>query len=978
MGNHTSSLHQLRHNQAISLEEFQPGSQSEITVTATLSHALTSTLTGADDAVNSLSPNIDGIKCPWVDRTQKTKSIAVFTIPIETLGYEVCEPRQVSTLFGPLDKAQVKRLASYGADDATNEACRSDVTAAERDRTLEEDDFSHTLKGVKVTDKQLENNASLNSQEHHIASSESNCASTEHARTNPQQKNSCHGHVSAGHMFAKATSAAHPKDACSIHNKSEIAKNEDTDNNTHMESDPFERSTLKTGKARHSSDTRWEAQEPSNTEQDGIVQRFDSILPTEILTTQSNLDRQRKDRPAGRKVTVPALAREPYKDPSQVEALISCRAPKGVQATPSGSKGPIIVALPTVLSREPYVDPDKLAQKISCRPKIVEQMKSFKERSTPVLVSLPAALSSEPYVDPVKIADIISCRQVVKPNSPSRSTTVSSPGAHRSTKQKMVIQLVGRKIKKSLSCEEIPLLSRSTTKECKSAVVGHDGEELHKAGVKDSHSTESKGSYIAVADRESVTEKELKQNDQSKDNSNDYHQLEDRVLRGDRVVNEVSSRAPCEDTVRDYDNIVYDWQIGPNVADKMHARRNELLEMENVCSRDELVEEWLALLLAREVRDGPSNNTFVSQDTNLAEKNTCTPTKTHQRRLSQFTSDALAFTLRFCKSKVQDLTDGVLGKSSTKLKGNAPPNVRDRLPLHVSANSGTKETESAVCTTHTATDEVNEWLNAVPARTPNIDQSVRAQQHVHTDDAALWETVLPKEISTLTPCRSRRFSSQKVCHADSSTNIPMGTDIISSTSEVHSTAALTPPRCAKNTNMSYPRVYDTAAVTPPRGYRRAYMTPAQLHRMVTSTQTFPRDPDSFTESLVPSGQKYTWHKIPQRTQQEPSGHPSLPRTQSMWMMKNHNTIDCPPTNTIDDGKLVNSLQCENQNNIVCRSTISPEHTSPLRKVVLPHRCEKPQGFSTQDLAVTGTTSLPAMCGLLVGDTIVKVISTLFK
>lgn len=44
----------------------------------------------------------------------------------------------------------------------------------------------------------------------------------------------------------------------------------------------------------------------------------------------------------------------------------------------------------------------------------------------------------------------------------------------------------------------------------------------------------------------------------------------------------------------------YWWQIGPDVEIMMEERRQQLLELGDLSENDELVEEWLALLLARE------------------------------------------------------------------------------------------------------------------------------------------------------------------------------------------------------------------------------------------------------------------------------------------------------------------------------------------------------------------------------------------
>jgi len=248
-------------------------------------------------------------------------------------------------------------------------------------------------------------------------------------------------------------------------------------------------------------------------------------------------------------------ADEPYTDPAALNKLISCR-PQDVKvpvqsASYTERTRPVIEALPTALSKEPYIDPAKLAAQISCREIIREKKivsKPHSERNKPVMEALPSALSKEPYVDPEKMAAEISCRSVVKPNSPARpvkptvnaNSPKKSPSKRRSSSPKRPVK----------------------TKAKKGQTASPDIILLAQCPVEGSQPSDDnpKESLLECAELDFAKE---------------------------------------TDTVTDTATN-YIWQNGADQALKIESRRKELLLVDNLDENPELVEEWLALLLARE------------------------------------------------------------------------------------------------------------------------------------------------------------------------------------------------------------------------------------------------------------------------------------------------------------------------------------------------------------------------------------------
>jgi len=293
-----------------------------------------------------------------------------------------------------------------------------------------------------------------------------------------------------------------------------------------------------------------------------------------------------------------ARGSSPYKDHATVERLISCR-PTGYPMVMSKLKvqksKSTIQPLPVALSKEPYVDPDKMAARISCRPTIRKDAPPvavpYIVRSKSAMQGLPTALSREPYVDPTKLQAAISCR-----NTSTRGGKLSPPRKHSqanfisSLNEAAAARAAGSKGRGLKPAVEIGGVAK--------IYCDVDESKLHQLKKKDSKIGRA---HFRVGKISSSTE-DL---DVNRDTTLSTNQAESQVTPNKGMAIK-SFTAPASRVAADPTS--YPWHEGTEEeqTEKMERRRNELLQVDDLESQPLLVEEWLALLLARETRKTPS------------------------------------------------------------------------------------------------------------------------------------------------------------------------------------------------------------------------------------------------------------------------------------------------------------------------------------------------------------------------------------
>lgn len=66
---------------------------------------------------------------------------------------------------------------------------------------------------------------------------------------------------------------------------------------------------------------------------------------------------------------------------------------------------------------------------------------------------------------------------------------------------------------------------------------------------------------------------------------------------------------------------LYDWEMGPNKREKLEARREELLKNDSLTADPGLMEEWLALLLARNTDDSSDDSENFDENNQQKSRN---------------------------------------------------------------------------------------------------------------------------------------------------------------------------------------------------------------------------------------------------------------------------------------------------------------------------------------------------------------------
>eukprot|EP00041_Stephanoeca_diplocostata_P033447 m.1106097 g.1106097 ORF g.1106097 m.1106097 type:complete len:1138 (+) comp24341_c0_seq12:1-3414(+) len=283
-----------------------------------------------------------------------------------------------------------------------------------------------------------------------------------------------------------------------------------------------------------------------------------------------------------------ARAVEPYQDRAKIEALISCRPMiKEVSPAQKGAGKDILKSLPTVLSKEPYMDPKTVESRISCRPKIVEQVQvqSYKKKSSSGLQGLPAVLSQEPYVDPEKLAKVISCRATSKQGSKAEK------GGQRKGKgiQRMNVEGVAQIY---ITDSEKVIQARAPN----AKQFPKHNHQKHSPGKPIRKTPHTMRSISDPNFRSSGRPRKNRlRNTKASTTDTESKTTETRDAHG--IIKYPSQVAASGEK---HANTTYWWQIGPDVDVMMEERRQQLLEIGDLSDNDELVEEWLALLLARE------------------------------------------------------------------------------------------------------------------------------------------------------------------------------------------------------------------------------------------------------------------------------------------------------------------------------------------------------------------------------------------
>ena len=201
---------------------------------------------------------------------------------------------------------------------------------------------------------------------------------------------------------------------------------------------------------------------------------------------------------------------------------------------------------------EPYVDPEKIAAQISCRPRVrqeVEQSVSYSERSKSAMQGLPNALSREPYVDPSKLQAEISCRNSRPKPTPPRPG--SSRGQRGSAETGTVIE-VGQVAKIYTDVDVNQTQARKKR------------QQSHK-------------SSNGISPRRKLTGKAANQGGQHHRQPNSGHIAGETDGLYDDDDDEEKPSSPYA---------LYAWQEGDDCEEKMQRRRDELLMIDDIETRE--------------------------------------------------------------------------------------------------------------------------------------------------------------------------------------------------------------------------------------------------------------------------------------------------------------------------------------------------------------------------------------------------------